>query len=369
MASHHDGADTGEPAARFSILGPLDVRAEDGAPILVSAPLNRRVLATLLLFAGAPCTSSFLTQAVWGRQPPGNPRHSLHEAVYELRQCLGTSAGRLESSEGGYSYKFAAGAAEVDAALFSELARQGRCAWYRGDIVRRPGDIVRAAGLLSAAVQLWQDPAMPDVPQTPILAEIRDTLIRARLDVEELWMDARLELGGHHEAIGDLYDWLDTDPLREHVWAQLMLALYRAGRTAEALQAYCDAQGALQAEYGCAPGPELTEIRRQIAAGSPDLLPGGAGLVSRQAVGAATGTAAGKAGVRLSHLACPSPGAPSRQPGLIRPRRFQPGQAEAPAQRRRQQEAAVCAARPGARRLSVPWTARLEGTRPRGLGL
>jgi DNA-binding SARP family transcriptional activator len=296
MASHHADASTGGPAARFGILGPLDVRGDNGAAILVGPQQNRRVLATLLLFAGAPCTSSFLTQAIWGQQPPGNPRHSLHEAVYELRRCLGTSRERLESSEGGYSYKFAAGAAEVDAALFNDLARQGRRAWYSGETGR-------AAGLLSAAARLWQDPVLADVPQTPILAEIRDTLIRARLDVEELWMDARLKLGGHHEAIDELYAWVHTDPLREHVWAQLMLALYRDGRTAKALRAYCDAQDALQAEYGCAPGPELTEIRRHIAAGSPDLLAGGAGLVPRPAAGAA---AVGKAGARLLLIAPPS---------------------------------------------------------------
>ena len=88
---------------------------------------------------------------------------------------------------------------------------------------------------------------------------------------------------------------LDDDPLREHAWAQLMLALYRSGRTAEALQAFCDAQAALRAEYGCDPGPELTEIRRQVAAGSPDLLAGNAGVSSYPAFTPAAGPGAARA--------------------------------------------------------------------------
>ena len=293
MASQAE-VDDPEVPARFRVLGLLDVRSEDGAPVPVNSPLNRRVLATLLLFAGTPCTGSFLARAIWGQRPPGKPGHSLNHAVYGLRRSLGSSGGRLESPDGGCSYMFAAAASEVDAALFEDLARQGRSAWYRGDTGQ-------AARLLAAAARLWRDPALADVPETPVLAGLRDTLLRARLDVEELSMDARLVLGGHRGAVSDLRRMLAGDPLREHAWAQLMVALYRDGRTGEALRAFRDANAALQAECGCGPGPELTEIRSQVLAGSLDLLAGGTWLASRPAPEACAG--AGIAGRRPSRSA------------------------------------------------------------------
>lgn len=288
MASHHAGADTGGPAARFSILGPLDVRSDDGSPVPVSPPQNRQLLATLLLHAGARCSNRFLAQAIWDKRPPGDPGQSLRTAIWGLRRSLGASGRRLESSGGGHGYQFTAEPGEVDTGLFYDRARQGYRAWYRGEVAL-------AARLLAAAAGLWRDPALADVPDTPALKDARDTLAGARLDVEELRMDIRLALGGHREVIGDLRRILEGDPLREHAWAQLMLALYRSGRTAEALQAFCDAQAALRAEYGRDPGPELPEIRRQVAAGSPDLLAGTAGVSSYPAFAPAAGPGAGTA--------------------------------------------------------------------------
>jgi DNA-binding SARP family transcriptional activator len=288
MASHHAAADTGGSAARFSILGPLDVRSDDGALVPVSPPQNRQLLATLLLFAGAPCSSRFLARAIWDERPPGNPGHSLRTAIWGLRRSLGASGRRLESSGGGRRYQFTAEPGEVDTGLFYDRARQGYRAWYRDEVTL-------AARLLGEAAGLWRDPALADVPDTPALADARDTLVRARLDVEELRVDTRLALGGHREAVGELRRILDGDPLREHAWAQLIVALYRSGRTADALQAFCDAQAALRAEYGCDPGPELTEIRREVAAGSRDLLAGNAGVSSYPAFGTAAGPGAGAA--------------------------------------------------------------------------
>lgn len=189
---------------------------------------------------------------------------SLRKAVKCLRQRLGESAGCLVSPADGYTYKFSAGPDAVDAAVFAGLHRRARVAWYGGDVDS-------AARLLAAAAGLWRDPALDDVPATPVLKDLREALIRARVDVEDMWMDARLELGGHHAAIEDLRETLRRDRLREHAWAQLMIALSRAGRRAEALQAFDDACTALKAEYGCGPGPWLTEIRSQITADSPAL--------------------------------------------------------------------------------------------------
>lgn len=252
-------ADSREPSARFAVLGPVCVQSADGSAIRVHPPLHRRVLATLLLSAGARRPGPWLAQAVWGDCPPRDPAGSLRTAVCGLRRCLGESlASRMESPDDGHSYMFRAAPAEVDVLRFDELAAQGRAAWYARDPRK-------AAALLAAAAGLWRDPALRDVPDTPLLADLRGALIRGRADVEDLLMDARLELGEHHEAIGELRETLGRDPHREHVWAQLMLALDRDGRPAEAMLAFAEARAALRAELGSEPGPWLTAVYQQIA--------------------------------------------------------------------------------------------------------
>jgi DNA-binding SARP family transcriptional activator len=176
-----------------------------------------------------------------------------------LRRCLGESlASRLESPDDDGSYMFRAEPGEVDVLRFDELADQGRAAWYASDPRL-------AVARLAAAARLWREPALCDVPDTPVLVDLRGTLIRGRADVEDLLMDARLELGEHREAIGELRATLGRDPRREHVWAQLMLALGRDGRPAEAMLAFAEARAALRADLGCEPGPWLTQIYHQIA--------------------------------------------------------------------------------------------------------
>jgi DNA-binding SARP family transcriptional activator len=263
MHSQADAAAGGRP--RFLILGPLTVCGEDGTPVPVSAPLQRRVLATLLLHAGQPCTGRWLARAVWGENLPGDPGETLRTVLRRLRRSLGPAGSCLKSPDNGYTYMFSAGDGEVDAGLFEDLASRGRIAWYGGDTPA-------AAGLFAAAARLWQAPALADVPPTAAVTGARDRLLRAREDVEDLWRDARLALGGHSAVIGEMRDLLGLDPLREHAWAQLMVALYRDGRPAEALAAFRQAEAALHGEYGTGPGPELTELRGQITAGRTELL-------------------------------------------------------------------------------------------------
>jgi DNA-binding SARP family transcriptional activator len=268
----HPGADTGEPAPRFLILGPVTIYGDDGTPVPVGPPLQRRVLATLILFAGQPCTGRWLARAIWGERPPADPGGTLRKVAYRLRQSLGPSASCLESPDDGYSYKFSAAKDATDKGQFEDLARRGREAWYQDDFQG-------AAELLAAAVRLWRDPALADVPATPALVKTgaRQRLLRARDDVADLWMDARLALGGHHEAITELRELLDRDPLREHSWAQLITALYRDGRPRDAAAAYRAAAAVLQDDYGTGPGPELTDLYSQIT-------PGRAGLLETSAI-------------------------------------------------------------------------------------
>ena len=264
-------ADTAASSVRFMILGPLRVEPDEGAAVQIGQPLHRLVLATLILSADVRRTRDWLVQAVWGERPPADPASSLRTAVKSLRDCLDPLAGCLKSPEQGYTYMFSAEGVTVDASLFGDLANRALDAWYQRDAQR-------AADLLTAAGSLWREPALADVPVTPALEDIRAGLLRRRTDVESLRLDVRLELGGHHEAIGDIRRVLARDPLREHAWAQLMLALHRCGRDAEALRAFDRARAALRKEYGTDPGPELTELRQIIATGSTVLRAAGAAL-------------------------------------------------------------------------------------------
>ena len=269
MASYA-AAEAVEPAVRFMVLGPVAVRSATGEDLPIGPPRCRQVLATLLLLAGqqagldlalpgAPCTSDWLAEAIWGDEQPGDPGGSLRTAVYGLRRCLGTWKERLASPGGGYSYTFNATPGEVDVTLFNNLAHQGRTAWYQDEPCR-------ARDLLAAAGRLWRGPAMDDIPATPVLADARATLVRARRDVEDLLMRTRLHLGGYPEAVPDLRRALASNPRREHTYALLMRALLLEGRAAEALQVFADAEARLLAEYGCGPGPELTDLSQRVHA-------------------------------------------------------------------------------------------------------
>jgi DNA-binding SARP family transcriptional activator len=266
MASCAD-VDAGEPVVRFMVLGPLAVRSAGGEDLAVKAPRCRQVLATLLLLAGqqagldlalpgVPCTSAWLAQAIWGDDQPEDPSGALRTAVYGLRRCLGVWSKRLESPRSGYSYAFNAAPGEADIMLFIHLAHQGRIAWYH--------DKLRLAEeLLAAAARLWRDPAMDDIPSTPVLADARDTLTRARRDVEDMLMRTRLQIGGYREAVPDLRRTLASNPRREHTYALLMRALLLEGRADEAQQVFAEAEAMLREQYGCGPGPELADLLRR----------------------------------------------------------------------------------------------------------
>jgi DNA-binding SARP family transcriptional activator len=245
---------------KFCILGPLKVRLGPGRPITVGPPLHRAVLAALLLRAGQPCPRDWLTEAVWGTQAPAKTASTLRTCVYGLRQFLGDDlGGRLRTYPGGFLLDLAPG--EVDLQEFSSLDARGHLAWDRGETAA-------AAALLGEALRLWRKPALAALPGTPLMAAGKARLVSQYAAVQETWLDAELELGRHHEVVSQIWALARHDPLREHVWGQLMLALYRGGDAAGALCAYSAAQAAVAAEYGVEPGPELAELRRCIIAGS-----------------------------------------------------------------------------------------------------
>jgi DNA-binding SARP family transcriptional activator len=253
---------------RYSILGPLTITADDGSPVLVTRPLHRRMLALLLRSAERAISCDQLIAALWADDPPLRPEVSLRSCVYGVRKALPVP-GRVRNTGAGYLIEVQPG--ELDLTEFRDLAAQGRQAFDSGNAQV-------AASLLAQALALWREPPLADLPADRDTARLCDQ----RAEIHEALIDAQLATGRHRLVLADLRSDVATDPLREHAWAQLMIALYRCGARAEALAAFGRLRMMLVSEYGIEPGPELQELHRQVLADDPALvLPGGSG---RQAV-------------------------------------------------------------------------------------
>jgi predicted ATPase/DNA-binding SARP family transcriptional activator len=232
---------------RFRILGPLEV---EGVSAL-GGPKQRALLARLLLQAGRVVPVERLVDDLWPDEPPETARHALQVYVSTLRKALG--AGRIRGESGGYV--LALGGDEMDAERFEQLAGEGARLLERGDAHS-------ARNALQQALDLWRGPALPDVGAS--LATERARLDSARLAAFEDRIEADLDLGRHDELVPELEALVREEPLRERPRRQLMLALYRSGRQADALAAYRDARRALVEELGLEPSAELRELEAAI---------------------------------------------------------------------------------------------------------
>ena len=246
---------------RFSLLGPLEADADDGTPLVLARPSQRRTLAVLLLHSRHPPTRAQLIDELWGDCLPGDAEAALRVRMVEVRRALRGSR-RLVTHRAGYSLRVEPG--ELDADAFSELARQGRAALDAGV----PDD---AARLLEQAGRLWREPPLVDLPDTPAMWPIKTGLLDQRRDASEWLLDARLALGQHFEVLAQIREAVANCPLAEHAHVQLMLALYRSGRKSEALDAYSRLRDMTVTEFGQDPGPEAREMLNQILNDNPDL--------------------------------------------------------------------------------------------------
>ena len=246
---------------RFSVLGPLAAEADDGTPLLLNRPSQRSTLAVLLLHAGRPPTRGLLIEALWGDRPPGDAETALRVRMRDVRRAL-AGHDRLVTHRSGYQIQIGPG--ELDVADFRTLAGHGRLALDQGN----PED---AARLLEQGCNLWREPALADVPDTPAMQPIAAELEGLRRDTRELLLDARLALGQHREVLPQIRALIADDPGCEHSHVQLMLALYRCGQKAAALQAYGRLRELTVRELGQDPGPEARMILDQILADSPAL--------------------------------------------------------------------------------------------------
>ncbi|WP_165975399.1 AfsR/SARP family transcriptional regulator [Actinomadura rubrisoli] len=248
----------------FGLLGPLEVR-QDGEAVQVGAPKLRVVLATLLLRANREVTLHELADAVWGADVPAQPVAALRVFVMRLRRLF-RAPGILQTTPGGYRLEIDDEA--LDLYRFGDLVA-------RGTELAAGGELERAETLLDEAMALWRAEPLADVPSETLHLEAA-RLQETRLRAEHRRFEVKLRMGLHHDAIGPLRELTAENPLREDLWAQLILALYRANRQAEAVAAYQAISAGLASELDVVPGRPLRELYQSILIADPDLAPPGA---------------------------------------------------------------------------------------------
>ena len=234
---------------KFRLLGRLEVDA-DGVDLTPVRPKQRALLALLLLRAGEVVAIDELVEGLWGSQRPETAQKALHGHISALRKRLG--AERIETRPPGYRLRLA-GDDELDVHRFERVVATART----------DGPSARSRKLREA-LTLFRGEPLSDFRYEEFAASEAVRLEELRFTVVEEQIDAELELGRHAEVVPQLERLIVDHPLRERVRAQLMLALYRAGRQADALQAFQEARARLVDELGIEPGPALQRLERQI---------------------------------------------------------------------------------------------------------
>jgi WD40 repeat protein/DNA-binding SARP family transcriptional activator len=256
---------------RFRILGPLQVDGEEG-PIQLAGAKPRGVLAVLLLHANEPVSAERIVAAVWGDEAVAGTVRTVQVHVSRLRKALEPDD-IIATTPAGYCVRVRPG--ELDAEQFASLVDEGRRALGAGQAEA-------AATLLREALALWRGPALADLTFAPFAQAEIARLEEQRLGALEHRLDADLAAGRHLDVVGELRQLVASEPTRERLAGQLMLALYRCGRQAEALDAYTATRHTLVDEIGVEPGPELRRLQDAILRQDPslDAPPGEADLPS-----------------------------------------------------------------------------------------
>jgi DNA-binding SARP family transcriptional activator len=246
----------------FTLLGPVRGWL-DSAELELGSPDQRAALAYLLLREGRPATAGEIIEAVWGDDAPRSVQGVLRTYVYRLRRLFAeTSGDRLIQSVGG-SYVLPVADESVDTRVFQQCVAEGQQA-------RREGNPARAAVLLRKGMGLWQGTPLSAM-RGPYADRQRRWLEQLRDGAREECFSADVERGAHREIIPALTRAVAESPLRERLRELLMLALYRAGRQAEALDVYNDGYRVLDEELGIAPGAALRELHGAILRADPGL--------------------------------------------------------------------------------------------------
>ncbi|WP_433271446.1 BTAD domain-containing putative transcriptional regulator [Actinosynnema sp. CS-041913] len=242
---------------RFRLLGGVEADV-DGVPVDLGSAKQRGVLAVLLVEADRLVTMDRLLSCVWGEQVPDRARNSLYTYLSGLRAALsGAEDVQLVRRSGGY--RLTVEEQDVDLHRFRELIGGARAV-----------DDERAGELFQEALGLWRGVPLADL-DTPWADDVRTVLERERLAAELDHVDVALRLDRHAELLPGLADRAQRHPLDERAAGQLMLALYRSGRQADAVEQYRQVRTRLVDELGADPGPRLQELYQRILNADPDL--------------------------------------------------------------------------------------------------
>jgi ABC-type transport system substrate-binding protein/DNA-binding SARP family transcriptional activator/streptogramin lyase len=248
----------------FRLLGPLEI-CRDGEPIVLAGPKQRAILTILLLNANQVVARARLLAEVWGERAPGS-EHSLDVHISRLRKALAPGGEGNALIRRGRGYLLCVEEGALDLVRFEQRIAAGRQALAEG----RPA---AAVGLLNDGLGLWRGEPLAEFADQAFAAAELGRLTELRLAALEARVDADLALGREAAIVGDLESLVNANPYRERFRAQLMLALYRAGRQAEALAVYADTRRLLIDELGIEPGEQLRNLHRAVLAQDPALRP------------------------------------------------------------------------------------------------
>ncbi|MGW3961009.1 tetratricopeptide repeat protein [Amycolatopsis sp. NPDC005003] len=249
------------PGVDVRVLGPFEVEA-DGGLFDPGGPRLRAVLALLAAHAGRPVSVSLLVSELWGPEPPADAGRTVRTYVSRLRRAMPPVAGLIHTRAPGYVLLEPE---TVDAVRFRRLARAGRAALADG-----AAPVARER--LTAALELWRGTAYHEFDGIAALEMERTRLERERLDAVQDRIEADLSAGAGVELVAELTELTAAHAGHERLWGQLMTALYRAGRQADALAAFRQARHDLLEHAGVEPSAELTDIQRRILEHDPRLL-------------------------------------------------------------------------------------------------
>jgi eukaryotic-like serine/threonine-protein kinase len=254
---------------RFAILGPLEVEGPDG-PIEVSPGKQRAILALLLLNAGEVVSRDRLVDELWGEAPPPNAVKALHVHIAQLRRAfaaaLGDEAARSLLATRSPGYVIHVDADDFDLTRFEAIVDAARRALAAGDATQ-------AHTQATEALALWRGSPFADLELECTLHDEVPRIQELRVSAQELAVEAAIRLGRHDQALPELEALVKEYPLRERLRGQLMLCLYRAGRQAEALEAYQATRRTMVEELGIEPGRQLRELHEAILRQDPRLEP------------------------------------------------------------------------------------------------
>jgi predicted ATPase/DNA-binding SARP family transcriptional activator len=248
----------------FRVLGPVEAVDAAGLVLPLGPPRARALLAALVVHAGGVLSIDRLTELLWDGSAPPTARTMVHGAVAGLRRALEPCRDRapslLETRHGGYLLDVPP--ERVDVLRFEQLLAQGRRL-----VEAAPAS---ASQLLAEALSLWRGPALPGI-ECPFARDAASRWEELRLQCTESRMEAEIALGHHHDVVAELEDLVARHPLRELLCAQLVLALYRCGRQADALHTLRSVRRTLVEELGLEPGPHLQRLEQAVLRQSPDL--------------------------------------------------------------------------------------------------